>query len=185
MTTSHEPDAVRADAARPVLPAEVLRARLAALLADFPARPLAFPPLKMAAACVPWPVDARRTRLNPPPGTLRFLAVHRMPLIRLAFTLFYMPPATGAAYLHLALLAAREVVVADFKPAERNLEMPACLLARCLPGLWPWNAVSGAFLRNGGAEGLAAKVGERAGAQVTERRVLLGGAAVLLRLRAE
>lgn len=73
------------------------------------------------------------------------------------------------------------MLAADFKPPERNLELPACLLARALLGFWPdlWpsrrgGAAFASFLKQGGLEGCV----QRAGLRVSERRPLLGGAAV-------
>lgn len=101
-----------------------------------------------------------------------------MPLLRLAYALCFLPPDTGAALLQLTLQAARTVLVADLRPPERNLEWPAALALRCLPGLWPGRTGRPPICGKGGLEGLSARVQAR----VVARRALLGGAAVLLRL---
>lgn len=147
-----------------------------------------FFPFAMLRGRVPWPEEARAALLNPSFAELRRhagkaagRAPHGTARICLAYRLFYLPFEEGAEYLALAARAAGELPAADFKPAERNLELPATLLARCLPGLWPCFAsgsVFADFLARGGLEGLA----REAGLRVLARRPLLGGAAVLLRL---
>lgn len=101
--------------------------------------------------------------------------------IRLAYRLFYLPFEEGAKLLALAAQAGSELLAADFKPAERNLELPAAFLAHSLARFLTFGAsgpVFANFLARGGLEGLAS----RAGLAVLERQRLLGGAAVLLRL---
>ncbi|RHH19669.1 hypothetical protein DW219_10705 [Desulfovibrio sp. AM18-2] len=141
------------------------------------APPLGFPQ-RLLAAVAPWPSGARQTPCNLNPRDLRALCLQApVPLLRLAYALCFLPPDTGAALLQLTLQAARTVLVADLRPPERNLEWPAALALRCLPGLWPGGPAA-AYLRQGGLEGLSARVQAR----VVARRALLGGAAVLLRL---
>lgn len=141
---------------------------------------------------VPWPRAALGMStsgpLNPSRDWLRSATPGSLARIRLAFALCHLPLEEGAALLSLAARAGREVMVADFKQPERNLELPACLLARVLlgrwPGLWPdrrGGATFASFLKQGGLEGCV----QRAGLRVSERRPLLGGAAVLLRLHQE
>ncbi len=137
---------------------------------------------------VPWPAQARAALLNPSWAELRRLAVetqgivpHGALRIRLAYRLFSLSFEEGATFLALAAQAGGELLAADFKPAERNLELPAALLVRCLPQLWPCfstGPIFADFLARGGLEGLA----QEAGLRVLARRPLLGGAAVLLRL---
>ena len=74
--------------------------------------------------------------LNPSKAWLRAATPGSAAYIRLAFALWYLPLDEGAALLSLAARTGREVLAADFKPPERNLELPACLLARALLG-WP------------------------------------------------
>lgn len=113
-----------------------------------------------------------------------------LPCVRLAYVLSSLPTPQAEALLRLALDAASLVLAVDFKLAERNLELPAVLGARCIAGLGTLcgkrrgnretdgDATPANFLRHGGIEGLARQVG----AVVLERRTLLGGAAALLRL---
>ena len=58
-----------------------------------------------------------------------------LPCVRLGFALWYLPADQALTLLRLALEAAELLLVADFKLAERNLELPATLAARCL---WRW-----------------------------------------------
>ena len=128
-------------------------------------------PRNFLAARVPWPKAAldmpTSGPLNPSKAWLQAAVPGSAAYIRLAFALWYLPLDEGAALL------------------ERNLELPACLLARALLGFWPdlWpsrrgGAAFASFLKQGGLEGCV----QRAGLRVSERRPLLGGAAVLLRL---
>ena len=121
-------------------------------------------PRNFLAARVPWPKAAldmpTSGPLNPSKAWLQAAVPGSAAYIRLAFALWYLP-------------------------LERNLELPACLLARALLGFWPdlWpsrrgGAAFASFLKQGGLEGCV----QRAGLRVSERRPLLGGAAVLLRL---
>jgi hypothetical protein len=161
---------------KPIPHAGALPGVHAALPEPLPRPPLGFPQ-RLLAALAPWPPEARNAPCNLPPPDLRARAPQPAPLLRLAYGLCFLPPDAGAALLRLNLEAARTVLAADFRPPERNLEWPAALGARCLPGLWPAGPAA-AFLRQGGLEGLAA----RADARILARRALLGGAAVLLRL---
>ena len=142
-------------------------------------------PRNFLAARVPWPKAAldmpTSGPLNPSKAWLQAAVPGSAAYIRLAFALWYLPLDEGAALLNLAARTGREVLAADFKP----LELPACLLARALLGFWPdlWpsrrgGAAFASFLKQGGLEGCV----QRAGLRVSERRPLLGGAAVLLRL---
>ena len=146
-------------------------------------------PRNFLAARVPWPKAAldmpTSGPLNPSKAWLQAAVPGSAAYIRLAFALWYLPLDEGAALLNLAARTGREVLAADFKPPERNLELPACLLARVLLGFWPdlWPSMRGgaafaSFLKQGGLEGCV----QRAGLRVSERRPLLGGGAVLLRL---
>lgn len=143
------------------------------------------------AGRVPWPEEARAASLNhpsplnPPRKWLLAAAPGSASHIRLAYNLFYLPAEEGVAVLRLAARAGRQVLAADFKPPERNLELPACLMARavlqCWPGFWPGTRAGAAltnFLERGGLEGLV----RGAGLRVLARRTLLCGAAALLRL---
>ncbi|MBB5142482.1 hypothetical protein [Desulfovibrio intestinalis] len=81
--------------------------------------------------------------------------------------------------MSLTTAAAREVLVVDFKCAERNLELPCALLAAGVRGVW--YAHTSLFMRAGGLEGLV----YRLGLTVSGRQNLLGGAAVMLRVSAQ
>ena len=144
-------------------------------LADIPEPPRFFPSATLAAR-IPWPVEALSTPLNPAPESLYSMLGAPWPLLRMAYRLFYLSQPQGEALLSLALTAAREVLVADFKCAERNLELPCVAAAACLREIC--GARSTSFMRAGGLEGMV----HRLGLTVSERRPLLGGAAVLLRL---
>ena len=71
-------------------------------------------------------------------------------------------------------LAARQLWLADFILAERNLGLPAALLRRLLPGFLPWGPATPAriWLRRGGLEGCL----RDAGLAAAQRRTLLAGA---------
>lgn len=82
--------------------------------------------------------------------------------IRLAYRLFYLPFEEGAKLLALAAQAGSELLAADFKPAERNLELPAAFLAHSLARFLTFGAsgpVFANFLARGGLEGLASRAG--------------------------
>ena len=146
-------------------------------LADIPEPPRFFPSAALAAR-IPWPVEALSTPLNPAPESMHSMLGAPWPLLRTAYRLFYLSQPQGEALLSLALAAAKEVLVADFKCAERNLELPCVTAAACLRGLC--GVRGAAFIRAGGLEGMV----HRLELTVSERHPLLGGAAVLLRLRA-
>ena len=156
--------------------------------------PTGFPQAALARL-TPWPSTALQAPLNPAPALLRASPGAPLPCVRLAYALWCLPPNQGEALLRLALKAATLVLAVDFKLAERNLELPAVLAARCFTGLAACcrprpayseqekaatqaSATPQNFLRHGGIEGLAL----RAGAVVLQRRTLLGGAAALLHL---
>ncbi|VZH35363.1 conserved protein of unknown function [Desulfovibrio sp. 86] len=146
-------------------------------LTDLPEPPRFFPSAALAAR-IPWPVEALATPLNPAPESLYSMLGAPRPLLCMAYRLFYLSLPQGEAFLSLALAAASEVLVADFKCAERNLELPCAAAAACLRGLCGVRGTS--FMRAGGLEGMV----HRLELTVSERRTLLGGAAVLLRLHA-
>ena len=112
-----------------------------------------------------------------------------LPCVRLGFVLWYLPPDQAQALLHQALEAAQLVLVADFKLAERNLELPATLAARGLMALVKARKTTQAdrtdgaahtdFMQRGGIEGLV----YRSEALVHERRPIFAGAAALLHLQ--
>ncbi len=153
-------------------------------MAEAPFAPRFFPQAVLDRR-VPWPEAALGAPLNPARDWLLAAEAGGAAYIRLAYALFYLPTDEGMDVLRLAVRAGREVLAADFKWPERNLELPACLLVRALlrswPGLWPTRRGGVAlteYWAQGGLEGLA----RRAGLRVAARRPLLGGAAVLLRL---
>lgn len=86
----------------------------------------------MLAGLVPWPLQSRAAPLNPSQQALKEIAAFPLPYVRLGYALFHLPEASAQTLLTLALAAARHVLVADFKPAERNLELPAVLTAQAL-----------------------------------------------------
>ncbi len=126
---------------------------------------------------MPWPSAALGAPLNPARDWLLAAEAGGAAYIRLAYALFYLPTDEGMDVLRLAVRAGREVLAADFKWPERNLELPACLLVRALLRSRGGVALT-EYWAQGGLEGLA----RRAGVRVAARRPLLGGAAVLLRL---
>ena len=103
----------------------------------------------------------------------------------MAFALFYLPEAQAEALLRLALESAEIVLVADFKLAERNLELPATLAAHGLMALTKVRrrAATGvpqaSFIQRGGIEGLVLQCN----ALVHKRRPIFAGAAALLHLQ--
>ena len=109
-----------------------------------------------------------------------------LPCVRLGFALWYLPADQAETLLRLTLEAAQIVLVADFKLAERNLELPATLAARILMTLTKTRNTARAsrtghtdFMHRGGIEGLV----RQSGALVCERRPIFAGAAALLLLR--
>ncbi len=147
-------------------------------LLSLPACPRFFPFATLASR-IPWPDDVGSAPLNVAPASLRQMVDCPAPLVRLAYRLFYLPLAQGEALLSLTAAAAREVLVVDFKCAERNLELPCALLAAGLRGVG--HAHASPFMRAGGLEGLV----YRLGLTVFGRQNLLGGAAVMLRVSAQ
>lgn len=137
-----------------------------------------FFPYTTLASKIPWPVEAHTAPLNVAPALLYQMAACPVPLIRLAYRFFYLSLPQGEALLRMAAVAACEVLVVDFKCAERNLEMPCVVLAACVRGAC--HAHAAPFMRAGGLEGLV----YRLGFTVSERQNLLGGAAVMLRISA-
>lgn len=133
---------------------------------------------KLLARTVSWPADAINAPLNVAPGALWHMADAPVSLVRMAYELFYLPSSVAENLLRLALSAADEVLVVDFKCAERNLELPAVALVNFLPGLR--RAGRAAFMKTGGLEGLVFRMGLK----IVGRRTLLAGASVMLRLRA-
>lgn len=154
------------------------RAVMSDPLLALPACPRFFPYTTIASR-IPWPAEARSAPLNVTPESLRTMVHCPAPLIRLAYRLFYLPLAQAEALLSLAVTAARDVLIVDFKCAERNLELPSAVLAACLRGRGPAHASS--FMRSGGLEGMV----HRLQLKVSARHTLLGGAAVMLRISAQ
>lgn len=151
--------------------------------------PAFFPQVALAHR-VPWPQQFTHAPLNPGMAELAG-AAHSisLPCVRLGFALWYLPADQAQTLLRLALEAAELVLVADFKLAERNLELPATLAARGLMALTKACKTAGAgraggiahtdFMQKGGIEGLV----YRGKAQVHERRPIFAGAAALLYLQ--
>lgn len=149
-------------------------------LAALPGAPLPADAVRrVLAARVPWP---GRTVALPPLARLSDLPVGVLPVLRLAYVLSDLPFAGACALARACALACRDLWLADFVPAERNLGLPAACLARLLPGLRPWGraSVSGRrWLARGGLEGCL----YAAGLQALSRRTLLAGAALLVHCR--
>ena len=157
----------------------------AASLDTLPACPALFPQAALARR-VPWPDACAHAPLNPDVQTLRSASHAPLTYVRMAFALFYLPAAQAEALLRLALESAQLVLVADFKLAERNLELPATLAARGLMALTKARKTAAAdgapqasFIQRGGIEGLV----HQCNALVHERRPIFAGAAALLHLQ--
>ena len=151
--------------------------------------PVFFPQAALARR-VPWPQQFAHAPLNP--GMAELADAPRstpLPSVRLGFALWYLPADQAQTLLRLALEAAEIVLVADFKLAERNLELPATLAARGLMALAKARKTTKAdrtggaahtyFMQRGGIEGLV----YRGGTLVHERRPIFAGAASLLQLQ--
>ena len=132
---------------------------------------------------VPWPADARSAPLNPSLAMLCALADGALSCLRLGYVLSCLSPEDAENMLREAGRCARVVLAADFRLAERNMETPSAVLAgfAAMAGTAfrkGGNAVFACareYMRRGGLEGLA----RAAGMEITRRRSLLGGAAVL------
>ena len=146
-----------------------------------------------AALCrrVPWPDVSRALPCNALPdlpGTTAqapFASLPELPAgslegLRLGYVLFSLPWPDAVSLLRACALAARQLWLADFILAERNLGLPAALLRRLLPGFLPWGPATPArtWLRRGGLEGCL----RDAGLAAAQRRTLLAGAAALIRV---
>ena len=146
-----------------------------------------------AALCrrVPWPDVSRALPCNALPalpGTTAqapFASLPDLPAgslegLRLGYVLFSLPWPDAVSLLRACALAARQLWLADFILAERNLGLPAALLRRLLPGFLPWGPATPArtWLRRGGLEGCL----RAAGLAAAQRRTLLAGAAALIRV---
>ena len=157
----------------------------AASLDALPACPAFFPQAALARR-VPWPDAYAHAPLNPDVLTLRSASLAPLACVRMAFALFYLPAAQAEALLRLALESAEVVLAADFKLAERNLELPATLAGRGLMALAKAHKTAAAdgapqtsFIQRGGIEGLV----RQCNALVHERRPIFAGAAALLHLQ--
>ena len=149
-----------------------------------------FFPQAALARRVPWPQQFAHAPLNPGMAELTGAARStQLPCVRLGFALWYLPADQALPLLRLALEAAELVLVAEFKLAERNLELPATLAARGLMALTKPRRATGAnktdgaaltdFMQKGGIEGLV----HQCNAVVHERRPIFAGAAALLHLQ--
>ena len=147
--------------------------------------PALFPQAALAQR-VPWPQQHASAPLNPGMAMLAKAASSaHLPCVRLGFALWYLPADQAQSLLRLALEAAQLVLVADFKLAERNLELPATVAAWGLMVLAkPRKTAAGGatqtdFMQTGGIEGLV----HLSKALVHERRPIFAGAAALLHLQ--
>ena len=146
-----------------------------------------------AALCrrVPWPDVSRALPCNTLPGlpgttaqapfaSLPDLPAGSLEGLRLGYVLFSLPWPDAVSLLRACALAARQLWLADFILAERNLGLPAALLRRLLPGFLPWGPATPAriWLRRGGLEGCL----RDAGLAEAQRRTLLAGAAALIQV---
>ncbi|MTJ93272.1 MAG: hypothetical protein F8N36_10465 [Desulfovibrio sp.] len=147
--------------------------------------PALFPQAALARR-VPWPLQYASAPLNP--GMFELGAARNTPLpcVRLGFALWYLPADQAQSLLRLALEAAQLVLVADFKMAERNLELPATFAAWGLMALTKTRRGTEAgqtappnSMQKGGIEGLV----HQSKALVRERRPIFAGAAALLLLQ--
>ena len=145
-----------------------------------------FFPQAALAHRVPWPQQLAHAPLNPGMAALAIAARStQLPCVRLGFALWYLPADQAQTLLRLALEAAELVLVAEFKLAERNLELPATLAARGLMALTKTHRAKAEsadqtnFLQKGGIEGLV----HLSKALVHERRPIFAGAAALLHLQ--
>lgn len=147
-----------------------------------------FFPQAALARRVRWPDACAHAPLNPDVQSLRAAcnasqACAPLPCVRLAFALFYLSEDQAQTLLRMALEAAQLVLVADFKLAERNLELPAGLAAHGLMALagahCRGRAARKSFMQRGGIEGLV----HQSNALVLKRRPIFAGAAALLYLR--
>ena len=145
-----------------------------------------FFPQAALARRVPWPQQLAHAPLNPGMAELATAARStQLPCVRLGFALWYLPADQAQTLLRLALEAAELVLVAEFKLAERNLELPATLGARGLMALTkPRRAKAESadqtnFMQKGGIEGLV----HQCKTVVHERRPIFAGAAALLHLQ--
>lgn len=96
----------------------------------------------------------------------------------LSLALHEMPEPAANAALAEALRVAPRVLLADYRLAERNMDLPAALfvhLPEWLAGVEHYRNFRG-FMARGGVEGLA----HRAGLSVIRRERLFGGAGALL-----
>ena len=152
-----------------------------------------FFPQAALAHRVPWPQQLAHAPLNPGMAELAIAARSTpLPCVRLGFALWYLHADHAQTLLRLALEAAEVVLVADFKLAERNLELPATFAAQVLMALTKPRSAAGAdstrganeaansdFMQRGGIEGLVCQ----GKALVHERRPIFAGAAALLHLQ--
>lgn len=105
-------------------------------------------------------------------------AAGRFDVVVLSLALHEMPEAMGNAVLAEALRVAPRVLLADYRLAERNLDLPAVLFAHLperLAGREHYRNFRG-FMGRGGVEGVA----HGAGLSIRHRERLLGGAGALL-----
>lgn len=129
-----------------------------------------------SAAALP-PFSCRFPLLRADARVLPF-ADNAFDAVVLSLALHEMPEATGNAALAEALRVAPRLLLADYRLAERNLDLPAALfvhLPERLAGAEHYRNFRG-FMARGGVEGLA----HRAGLTVTRRERLFGGAGALL-----
>lgn len=101
----------------------------------------------------------------------------------MALALHTMPPAIGQAVVAQMLRVARYCVVADYRLAERNCDVPAAALGRAVEWLVGGEhyACYRAFMTGGGIEGFA----HSQGYSPIERHRILGGAGAIIVLKAE
>jgi SAM-dependent methyltransferase len=127
--------------------------------------------------CAPPASSARLALLRADARGLPF-ADNAFDAVVLSLALHEMSESTGNAALAEALRVAPRVLLADYRLAERNLDLPAALfvhLPERLAGGEHYLNFRG-FMARGGVEGLA----QRAGLAVIRRERLFGGAGALL-----
>lgn len=159
----------------------VVPAGPAALTGPTPAAAAGAPPAASLRLC---PDEAANAlpggTATAPFASLPDLPAGALPGLRLAYILFALPWPDAVSLLRACALAARQLWLADFILAERNLGLPAALLRRALPGFLPWERETSGriWLRRGGLEGCL----RDAGCAAAQRRTLLAGAASLIRV---
>lgn len=131
-------------------------------------------------------VQADATALPFNPSVASPFAAARTPIFDvavMALALHTMPPAIGRAAVAQMLRVARYCIVADYRLAERNCDVPAVALGQAVEWLVGGEhyACYKTFMASGGIEGFA----HSQGYSPVDRRRILGGAGAIIVLKAE